>query len=139
MCFVVFLPEKTGTFSANFNIYFMLKMLEMAFPGFKFQKFSGGGCPRTPLQGVASGHACVAMLRSVYNARSAPDLHPHFTFSKIPFGVTGIVIRLTTTWPSFISQPKSVTGGGDIIQEVFVSWIEQKGIDRVLFLSFEKC
>ena len=72
MCFVVFLPEKTGTFSANFNTYFMLKMLEMAFPGFKFQKFSGGGCPRTPLQGVASGHACVAMLRSVYNARSAP-------------------------------------------------------------------
>ena len=48
MYFVVFLSEKTGTFSANFNIYFMLKMLEMAFPGFKFQKFSGGDAPGPP-------------------------------------------------------------------------------------------
>jgi hypothetical protein len=28
----------------------MLRMQEIAFPGFEFQKFSGGGaCPRTPL------------------------------------------------------------------------------------------
>ena len=46
--FCCFLSEKTGTFSANFNIYFMLKMLEMAFPGFKFQKFSGGEAPGSP-------------------------------------------------------------------------------------------
>ena len=26
----------------------MLRMQEMAFPGFKFQKFSGGGCPGPP-------------------------------------------------------------------------------------------
>ena len=49
--FCCFLSEKTGTFSANFNIYFMLKMLEMAFPGFKFQKFSGGGKPPDPPTG----------------------------------------------------------------------------------------
>ena len=36
----------------------MLRMQEMAFLGFKFQKFSGGGCPRTPLLRVAYGHAC---------------------------------------------------------------------------------
>ena len=74
MCVLLFfLSGKTGTFSANFNIYFMLKMVEMAFPGFKFLKFSGGGCPRTPYR--ASGHACIAMIRSVYNARSAPGVY----------------------------------------------------------------
>ena len=30
----------------------MLRMQEMAFPGFKFQKFSGGACPLTPLEFV---------------------------------------------------------------------------------------
>ena len=30
----------------------MLRTLEMAFPGFKLQKFPGGGFPRTPLQDV---------------------------------------------------------------------------------------
>ena len=42
----------------------MLRMLEMAFPGFKFQKFPGGGFPRTRLQDVAVGHVGAKMLRS---------------------------------------------------------------------------
>ena len=61
----------------------MLRMQEIAFPGFKFQKFPGGGCPRTPLLGVACGHACglrprlwpsATMLRSDFMAGSAPDV-----------------------------------------------------------------
>ena len=48
----------------------MLRMQEMAFPGFKFQKFSGGGCPRTPL--LAFGRI---LLRSDFMAASAPVFH----------------------------------------------------------------
>ena len=36
-----------------------------------------------------------------------PDLHRQFTFSRTPYGATGIVIHLTDTWPSLISQPNS--------------------------------
>ena len=37
----------------------MLRMQEMAFPGFKFQKFSGVPLfPQIPLLGEAFGHAC---------------------------------------------------------------------------------
>jgi hypothetical protein len=36
----------------------MLRMQEMAFPGFKFQKFSGGVYPQTPLymRGMSATH-----------------------------------------------------------------------------------
>ena len=56
--FWVFFCETQARLAQILRTILMLRMQEMAFPGFKFQKFSGGGCPRTPLLGVAYGHAC---------------------------------------------------------------------------------
>ena len=55
---LVFFCETQARLAQILRTILMLRMQEMAFPGFKFQKFSGGGCPRTPLLGVAYGHAC---------------------------------------------------------------------------------
>ena len=55
---LVFFCETQVRLAQILRTILMLRMQEMAFPGFKFQKFSGGGCPRTPLLGVAYGHAC---------------------------------------------------------------------------------
>jgi hypothetical protein len=47
--FFLILVWKTGTFLQILNLISMLRMQEMVLAGFKFQKFSGGACPQTPL------------------------------------------------------------------------------------------
>ena len=42
---LVFFCETQVRLAQILRIILMLRMQEMAFPGFKFQKFSGGGCP----------------------------------------------------------------------------------------------
>ena len=94
MCFVVFLPEKTGTFSANFNIYFMLKMQEMAFPGFKFQKFSGGDAPGPPYRAWPPATPvlqCYGQFTTLDPPLVSVHLQANFLFFAILYGqsVTG--------------------------------------------------
>ena len=52
----------------------MLRMQEMAFPDFKFQKFSGGECPRTPLLEVAFDHSATFGFYSWIRQADCPDL-----------------------------------------------------------------
>jgi hypothetical protein len=47
--FSLTLVWKTGTFLQILNLISLLRMQEMVLAGFKFQKFYGGACPRTPL------------------------------------------------------------------------------------------
>ena len=53
-------------------------MQEMAFPGFCMSKFSGGGCPLTPLLGVRLVYAPLNK-----NARSAPGVYTHSNAAAI--------------------------------------------------------
>ena len=46
---LVFFCETQARLAQILRTILMLRMQEMAFPGFKFQKFSDGGCPQTPL------------------------------------------------------------------------------------------
>jgi hypothetical protein len=56
----------------------MLGMQEIAFPGFKFQKYSGVVCPQTPLfmHGMSATH--MAFFRHCYS----PNILSH---RKVPF------------------------------------------------------
>ena len=47
--FFSYFGVKKGTFLQILNLISMLRMQEMVLADFKFQKFSGGACPQTPL------------------------------------------------------------------------------------------
>jgi hypothetical protein len=59
----------------------MLRMQEITFPGFKFQKFSGGVHPRPPIHAWYFGHTCgLQPLLSPCNILS----HRKVPFQKMP-------------------------------------------------------
>jgi hypothetical protein len=112
--FFLILVWKTGTFLQILNLISMLRMQEMVLAGFKFQIFSGGACPQTPLgrAGPKAPHvdfiqnATVRLRRWIRPWPINPTIHSFLiaAFDKMSITTVYSIINCNTIKPLYKSM-----------------------------------